>query len=565
MEFDLDQLRRRPLPKIIGVKGWQTVPIEPVDEPLVALGSGRPGGVLPKAIYKEGLAIEGSLGTIFVREDLAKRLAEAQKRLPEGYHLLILDGYRPLPVQKHLYETYRGALAKRHKDWSDEALDSETQKYVSVPSQDPTKPSPHSTGGAVDLMIEGLDFGTPFDHGGPATALAYFEEQAKTRSLTPHETEALENRRLLYWVMREVGLDAYEHEWWHYNAPESQMGAKTSGRKTATYGAAKLSEENLQLKAETDPVDAPPFEVLRPPLRVLVLAGGSSSEREVSLRSGANVATGLAELNYEAVMADPAESGFDLVKEAEGFDVVFLALHGAGGEDGSLQKILEDHDIPFVGSGSAASALAFDKAVYKKRLEQEDILMAKGEVVDREALKRSPLTEYPFVLKPIEGGSSIDTHIIHELNDGHKKAITETFGRYDEMLLEELIEGREITVGILGDEALPVILIKPPEGQEFDYENKYNGKTQEIVDPDEISPELKEQAQELALRIHRLIGCRHMSRTDIIISPDDRLYVLETNTIPGLTKESLLPKAAAAAGIDMMTLVKRLIDLALAS
>lgn len=283
----------------------------------------------------------------------------------------------------------------------------------------------------------------------------------------------------------------------------------------------------------------------------------------MSLRSAAAVAAALEQAGYEVVRADPADAGFDLKRLAAGCDAVFPILHGAGGEDGILQGQLEAMGKPFLGSGLEACELTFDKALYREFLSEYGVLMADGEVVNAAEFKRSDLRDAPYVLKPIDGGSSVDTVIVHDVADEPNEAyFADIFSRHPEMLLEELVDGQELTVGVLGDKALPVILIIPPDAETFDYANKYNGRTQEIVNPPQVSANVQERAQDLALRLHRLTGCRHLSRTDMIATPDGALYVLETNTLPGLTDQSLFPKAAAAAGLDMPALVKCFVDMA---
>ena len=297
--------------------------------------------------------------------------------------------------------------------------------------------------------------------------------------------------------------------------------------------------------------------------RILVLQGGNSSEREVSLRSGANVTKQLNVLGYDVIVADPADPDFDLQLLVIDCDMVLLILHGAGGEDGVLQRDLELLGKPFLGSGASACALTFDKELYREFVTRQGIRMAAGEVVDRTHFDSSLLRQKPYVLKPIDGGSSVDTVILHDLkNEPNAAYFDELFSRHQTMLLEELIVGQELTVGVLGQEALPVILIVPPQGEEFDYDNKYNGRTQEIVNPTQVDPEVQQAAQELALRLHELTDCEHLSRTDMIATADGTLYVLETNTLPGLTEQSLFPKAAAAAGMDVTALVGCFVDMA---
>jgi D-alanine-D-alanine ligase len=296
-------------------------------------------------------------------------------------------------------------------------------------------------------------------------------------------------------------------------------------------------------------------------MKILVLSGGTSNEHEVSQRSGDNVESALRAAGHEVVRADPADKRFDLTKLVAGIDLVFPILHGEGGEDGVLQEQLERLRVSFLGSKAVASRLAFDKVAFKQLLVQHHIATPRWQVVTAKTFSSSDLIANPFILKPIDGGSSIDMLIVRDPAqplDSCKKLLAQ----YDKMLLEELIQGQEVTVSILGEQALPVVLIVPPAGEEFDYDNKYNGKSQEIVSPPEVAAAAQRQAQQLALRVHKLTGCRHISRTDIIIQPDGRQTVLEINTMPGLTVQSLLPKAAAATGLDMSALAQRLVELA---
>jgi D-alanine-D-alanine ligase len=296
-------------------------------------------------------------------------------------------------------------------------------------------------------------------------------------------------------------------------------------------------------------------------VKVLVLLGGISGEREVSFRSGKAVADALRAGGHEVLEYDPADGYEGLKQFVDKVQCVFPILHGRGGEDGVIQEQLEKYGFKYLGSNVAVSKLCANKTEFKKILNKLSILTPKGEEVTRENIGSSKLIKKPYVLKPIDGGSTIDSFIIRDvINQSYDPAV---FDRYPKMLLEELIEGSEITIPVLGDTALPVLEIIPPEGMEFDYENKYNGATQELCPPLNVSEAKQREAQELAERIHKEVGARHLSRTDVIIDKDGKLWVLELNTIPGLTSQSLLPKAAAVAGMNMQQLTQRFLDLTL--
>lgn len=297
--------------------------------------------------------------------------------------------------------------------------------------------------------------------------------------------------------------------------------------------------------------------------KILVLCGGTSSERAVSLRSGAAVRAALEQAGHQVTVMDPADTLTN--DDFEGYDAIFPVLHGAGGEDGVLQGLLESLGYQnFVGSDALSSALCFDKWRHKQLLDDNHVKNPAGAIVTAAELVNHPLTEAPFVLKPVDGGSSVDTFIVRDVATADMEAMQASCEKNSRMLIEELIEGTEITVGVLGNESLPVIEIIPPADGEFDYENKYNGKSQELCPPQSVAADVQTAAQELALRVHTLSGCRDFSRTDMIITADNSLYVLETNTIPGMTDQSLLPKAAAVAGLSMPELVDRLVNLAAA-
>jgi D-alanine-D-alanine ligase len=298
-------------------------------------------------------------------------------------------------------------------------------------------------------------------------------------------------------------------------------------------------------------------------MKILVLGGGVSGEREVSLRSAAAVVEALKTRGHEVTQLDPRDDGAELPVAMAACDVVLPILHGAGGEDGSIQAVIEAAGRPYLGSGVTASKLAFDKVAFKEALAKQGLPTPKYEVVDAAGFERSGLRARPFVLKPVDGGSSLDTFMVRDVRQ-LPAVLAPTLARYGKMLLEELVEGVEITVAVLGEETLPVVEIVPPAGGEFDYENKYNGVTAELCPPQHVSAAVQERAQRLAEEVHRLVGCRHLSRTDLMVMSDGALTVLEINTMPGLTDQSLFPKAAAAAGIDWEHLVERFVEMAAA-
>jgi D-alanine-D-alanine ligase len=296
-----------------------------------------------------------------------------------------------------------------------------------------------------------------------------------------------------------------------------------------------------------------------------VLMGGTSSEREVSLRSGAAVAQALRDAGQTVVEIDlQTETGREL--DDVKIDVAFIALHGRFGEDGTLQRLLQDRGIPYTGSGPQASRAAMDKVEAKRLFKAKGVdtpphrVITRGDsVVLLEQCARA--LGYPVVMKPRAEGSSVGVTVHRDcstLLDG----AAETF-RHDAVgLMEKFIAGRELTVGILDGTALPIIELRPKDGF-FSYEAKYQRQdTQYLVDPP-MSDLDKRRVQKAALEAHKSLGCEGVSRVDVILTPLCSVHVLEVNTIPGMTERSLLPKAARAAGLEFPRLCWRLVELAL--
>jgi len=287
-------------------------------------------------------------------------------------------------------------------------------------------------------------------------------------------------------------------------------------------------------------------------MKVSVLVGGVSGEREVSLRSGAAVAKALRSIGVKVLEVDVKEKG---VNVPQGTDICFLALHGTYGEDGEVQRELEAVGMPFTGSGSEASALAFDK------LKARDAMLAAG-VPMAESQEWTPACDWkpPYVLKPVASGSSLGTFLVRTEEEA-KKAVKEAKKWKDGgMMIERLIEGAEMTVGIIGEQALPVIEVRPAKGF-YDYKNKYTSGATQYLCPAPIQKEKAQELQELALKAHRALGCEVLSRVDIMVDAEGKAYVLEVNTLPGMTDLSLLPKAGRAAGIDFTTQCLRILEL----
>ncbi len=288
------------------------------------------------------------------------------------------------------------------------------------------------------------------------------------------------------------------------------------------------------------------------------MLGGPSAEREVSLRSGAAVAKALRSLGHEVQELDPQKPGWTLPAKTE---VVFLALHGTYGEDGTVQEELEKLGVRYTGCGPEASRYAFDKALAKERFLAAGVPTAKSMLIESHTTHWPRGWNPPVVLKPARQGSSVGLQFVNRIED-FGGALAESF-RYDsKVLMEEKIEGRETTVGILADQALPVLEIRVKKGV-FDYRNKYTPGAAEHVCPAEFDAATTEKIQAAALGAFRAIGGRDYSRVDVMVQPNGSPVVLEVNTLPGMTEVSVLPDAAAAGGFDYAHLCERMVELAL--
>ncbi|MEJ5299857.1 MAG: D-alanine--D-alanine ligase [Thermodesulforhabdaceae bacterium] len=304
-------------------------------------------------------------------------------------------------------------------------------------------------------------------------------------------------------------------------------------------------------------------------IRVAILAGGTSAEKEVSISSGNQVRKALNPEKYEAFMYDPATDLLKLAQDSKNIDVAIIMLHGRGGEDGTMQGFLEMLGIPYQGSRVLGSAVAMNKIVSKHLYIQAGLPVAPYMICNKDSmpdeLKILERIGLPLVVKPEQEGSSIGVTIVRDFKE-LKEALEKAWNYDKRCLIEKYLQGREITVGVLGNsppEALPPVEIRPTSGFEFfDYNAKYQpGATEEIC-PAPLPEKLTLKCQEYALRAHRALYCEDYSRTDMILH-EGEFYILETNTIPGMTATSLFPQAAQAAGISFSELIEKLIQLAM--
>ncbi len=326
-------------------------------------------------------------------------------------------------------------------------------------------------------------------------------------------------------------------------------------------------------------------------MKVVVLLGGDSGERDVSLASGVGVAEALRTAGHQVVALDPSrglltrgeeeailKSGVAAAPPAEGqeaagtvvtiggdpavvdADVVFVALHGGQGEDGTVQALLELAGVAYVGSGMLGCALSMDKDVSKRLLRDAGLPTPDWMIGDPSAAEVVERLGCPVIVKPVSGGSSIGLTLAVDA-DQASRAGAEGRARGEAMMYEAFVDGRELTVGILGDEALPVGEIVP-EHELFDYECKYQPGMASEIFPADLEADVAHELQELSLAVHRLLHLRHYSRIDFMLDGHGDPWILEANAVPGLTGASLLPKAARAAGLSFPDFCDRLVQLA---
>lgn len=291
-----------------------------------------------------------------------------------------------------------------------------------------------------------------------------------------------------------------------------------------------------------------------------VLLGGPSAEREISLKSGKAVSRTLREAGYRVVEIgeeEEIEAGIRSHRPA----VAFISLHGRFGEDGEVQRLLEEMNIPYTGSGIEASRMAMDKTESRKYFQAAGLLVPPGRVFGPGLGPRSSPFAFPVVVKPAREGSSIGLSLARGPAE-FREAVSRARKHDREILVEEYIPGKELTAGVLDNRSLPLVEIRP-RNRFFDFEAKYVPGKSDFTVPARLPLRQYREAQKLGLAAHRVLGCFSYSRADIILGPGDRPYLLEVNTIPGFTATSLLPQAAAAAGVGFSSLCLRLLAAAL--
>lgn len=294
-------------------------------------------------------------------------------------------------------------------------------------------------------------------------------------------------------------------------------------------------------------------------MKILLLTGGSSPERPISLRSAQEVKKRLEESNHTVKLFDLKKGKLELKNLAKNFDVIFPVLHGEEGEGGKLQEFLLTLRKSFVGGNPKGFKKGWYKIPFKKFCEQENILTSPWKKVENQddILKFG----FPCVLKSSNGGSSKEVIILKSAENLKSKLYKHLQSSGLDLFVEKYLPGVEVTVGILDNQALPVIEIVPPQGKWFDYKNKYSGETKEIPNAPSLDEATKKLVQKIALQIHRRLSLGPYSRVDFIVS-NNIPYVLEVNTIPGLTSQSLFPKAAAAVGLTFPKLLNRIVKIA---
>ena len=291
--------------------------------------------------------------------------------------------------------------------------------------------------------------------------------------------------------------------------------------------------------------------------KIAVLMGGPSSEREVSLSSGKAMFAACAALGYDTISVEFKDDILSHLDTLKSVDIVLIALHGGIGENGRIQGMFESLGIRYTGSDALSSAICMDKHISKLLAEDVGIATPRWKRIRTGKSIYKNEFDYPFVVKPNSEGSTIGLTIVHNKND-YDSAVEEAFKYDDEILIEEFISGKEITVSIVGEDVLPIIEIRPEHGL-YDYECKYMKGLTEYICPAELNEDLTKRIKQTAFEVYKLLKCRHYGRVDLRLDNNNQHWFLELNTLPGMTDTSLVPKAAKAVGISFEQLIGKII------
>ena len=292
--------------------------------------------------------------------------------------------------------------------------------------------------------------------------------------------------------------------------------------------------------------------------KVLVLMGGWSNEREISLVSGSFVYDSLIKSGVNTIRLDLTKNNLNEIEKISP-DRVFIILHGKGGEDGEIQKYLDSLNIPYTGSNSESSKLCMNKRSTKEKLLSNDILTPNYERISKmEISSIKKRFQYPFIVKPSAEGSSIGVYIVENDRD-LERAISANEKISSDFIAEDYIEGLEYTVGILGDSALPVIKLLPP-GKFYDFNAKYESDKMQYICPSQLDDSMEDKLKKISLNCFKTCGCKGWGRIDIIVDDKGNPWVIELNTVPGMTSHSLVPLAAKERNIDFENLVLKILD-----
>ncbi|WP_045211535.1 D-alanine--D-alanine ligase family protein [Desulfonatronovibrio magnus] len=295
-------------------------------------------------------------------------------------------------------------------------------------------------------------------------------------------------------------------------------------------------------------------------MRVLLIAGGWSDERQVSLNGAKQINNALKSLGHEVLFFDLTPDFTDLIEAAKKCDAAFINLHGCPGEDGTIQALLNDAGLPYQGSDIVGSCIAINKNLSKQIYKNHGMPTPKWTMITRtDRLPRINL-DYPYIAKPNYGGSSLGLSIINN-DQEYENYFTALPEHFNEVLCEAFINGIELTCAVLDNQALPPILIKPRKSTYFDYASKYDHDGAHEICPAPIDDVVSKKICALALQAHEVLKLKHYSRTDFMCDKNGNIFILETNTLPGMTATSLVPKAALAAGLEFEDLIDRLLFL----